>query len=96
MSIPAEFLEEVLESAFGDNTTNDEELITGMIECLMKKLGYNPLLTSSLSDLEKEGLMMLLVLFQEEAIERVECLSPQDLQEILKTIPPRRSEMLVS
>ena len=87
--------EECLKIAFGAKLGDkgDEELFhcNSMIQILIKKLNYNPLRT--LSSEEMENVANLLVLFQGETVSRVEHLSMKDLQEILETIPPRRSEI---
>ena len=91
MAITDDLMEDILETSFGDDADlQDEHFVTNMITCLMKKLNYK---STSFTDLEKENVANLLVLFQDEAVSRVQHLSSQDLQEILKTIPPKTTKI---
>ena len=66
LAVPDYLMEDILETSFGDhNGSKDEYFVADMISCLMKKVGYKSL---SLTDLQKEKLANLLVLFQEEEV----------------------------
>ena len=68
MVVPDNLIEDILEMSFGDhNGLKDEYFVADMISCLIKKLGYKSM---SLTDLQKESVAHLLVLFQEEAVAR--------------------------